>query len=34
LDFHRHHIIFAIVAIITAVAFLLWFAPQLGWIAR
>ena len=34
MNFQRHHIIAAIVAIITAVAFLLWYAPQLGFLAR
>jgi hypothetical protein len=34
LDFHRHHIIFAVVAIITAIAFLLWYAPLLGFLSH
>jgi hypothetical protein len=34
MSFQRHHIIAAIVAIVTGIAFLLWFAPQLGFLAR
>jgi hypothetical protein len=34
MSFQRHHIIVAIVAIVTALAFLLWYAPQLGFLAR
>ncbi len=34
MDFHRHHIVFGIVAIIVAVAFLFWYAPQIGFLAR
>jgi hypothetical protein len=34
MEFQRHHVIAAIVAIVTAIAFLLWFAPQLGFLAR
>jgi hypothetical protein len=30
----RHHTIMAIVAVIIAVAFLMLFAPSLGWITR
>ena len=30
----RHHTIAAIVAIVIAIAFLMLFAPQLGWITR
>jgi hypothetical protein len=30
----RHHTIAAIVAIVIAVAFLMLFAPSLGWIGR
>jgi hypothetical protein len=34
MNFQRHHIIAATVAIVTALAFLLWYAPQLGFLAR
>ena len=30
----RHHTIAAVVAILVAIAFLMLFAPSLGWIAR
>jgi hypothetical protein len=30
----RHHTIMALVAIVIAVAFLMLFAPSLGWITR
>jgi hypothetical protein len=31
-DFHKHPLFFAVVAIIVAIAFLAWFAPQIAWI--
>jgi hypothetical protein len=34
MDWHRHHLFFAVVAIIVAAAFLAWFAPQIGFLAR
>jgi hypothetical protein len=34
MGFQRHHIIAAIVAIVTALAFLLWYAPQIGFLSR
>jgi len=34
MSFQRHHIIAGIVAIVTAIAFLMWFAPQLGFLTR
>ena len=30
----RHHIIAGAIAIVTAAAFLLWYAPQIGFLAR
>jgi hypothetical protein len=33
-ELKRHHIIAGAIAIVTAVAFLLWYAPQIGWIGR
>jgi hypothetical protein len=33
-ELKRHHIIAAAIAIITALAFVLWYAPQIGFLAR
>jgi hypothetical protein len=34
LDFHKHPLFFAVVAILVAIAFLAWFAPELGFLTR
>jgi len=34
LIWQRHHLIYAVIAIVVAAAFLMLFAPSLGWIAR
>jgi len=34
MQWQRHHTIAAIIAIIVALAFLMLFAPSLGWITR
>ena len=34
MEWQRHHTIVAIVAIVVAIAFLMLFAPSLGWITR